>query len=145
MKAYKLLLVGLLVTATACDDLDVANENNPNRTTVVQSSQDVLALISNGLLQWFNRSAGTSPAVALSVMADEFSTGFADFGGQDLSKEPREAINNGVPPANAPPHHVTWPDYYENIAALNTALQAISKFNLQLRSSAGADVTTEAH
>ena len=32
--------------------------------------------------------------------------GFADFGGQDLSKEPREAINNGVPPNNAPPQPV---------------------------------------
>jgi hypothetical protein len=145
MKANKLLLVGLLAALTACDDLDVANENNPNRTTVVASSQDVLALISNGFLQWFNRSAQTSPAIALTVMADEFTTGFADFGGQDLSKEPREAINNGVPPNNAPPHHVTWPDYYENIAALNTALQAISKFNLTLRNSAGTDVTTEAH
>jgi hypothetical protein len=97
------------------------------------------------LLQWFNRSGGTSPGVALSVMADEFSTGFADFGGQDLSREPREAINNGVPPNNAPPHHVTWPDYYNNIAALNTALQAVALQNLTLRNSAGQDVTTEAH
>jgi hypothetical protein len=145
MKTKKLLVIALLAASTACDDLEVANVQNPNRVTVVRSSQDVLALISNGLLQWFNRSAQTSPAIALSVMADEFTTGFADFGGQDLSLEPRQAINNGVPPNNAPPHHVTWPDYYANIAALNTGLQAISKFNLTLRNSAGLDVTTEAH
>jgi hypothetical protein len=145
MRPIRLLFASLLVGTLACDDLEVTNLNNPNRETVVKNSQDVLALISNGLLQWFNRSAGTSPAVALSVMADEFSTGFADFGGQDLSREPREAINNGVPPANAPPHHVTWPDYYNNIAALNTALQAVALQNLTLRNSAGQDVTTEAH
>lgn len=145
MRPTRLLFVSLLGATLACDDLEVSNLNNPNRETVVKNSQDVLALISNGLLQWFNRSAGTSPAVALSVMADEFSTGFADFGGQDLSREPREAINNGVPPANAPPHHVTWPDYYNNIAALNTALQAVAVQNLTLRNSAGQDVTTEAH
>ena len=145
MRTAKLLVVCLLAGTVACDDLDVTNPNNPNRETVVRNSQDVLALISNGLLQWFNRSAGTSPAIALTVMADEFSTGFADFGGQDLSKEPREAINNGVPPNNAPPHHVTWPDYYNNIAAVNTALQAVSKYDLELRNSAGQDVTTEAH
>lgn len=143
MKTTRLFFLALLVTATACDDLEVTNENNPNRETVVRSSQDVLALISNGLFQWFARSAGTSPAVALSVMADEFSTGFTDFGGQDLSREPRDAINNGV--TTLSPHGATWTDYYENIAALNTALLAISKYNLQLRNSAGADVTTEAH
>jgi len=145
MRPTKLLFVSLLVGTIACDELEVTNLNNPNRETVVNNSQDVLALISNGLLQWFNRSGGTSPGVALSVMADEFSTGFADFGGQDLSREPREAINNGVPPNNAPPHHVTWPDYYNNIAAVNTALQAVALRNLTLRNSAGQDVTTEAH
>jgi hypothetical protein len=144
MKAIRLIGLALLAGALGCD-LEVTNVNNPDRTTVVESSQDVLALISNGLLQWFNRSGSTSPGVALSVMADEFSTGFADFGGQDLSKEPREAINNGVPPNNAPPHHVTWPDYYANIAGLNTALQAISKYNLELASSGGADITVESH
>jgi len=144
MRTSRLVLVSLLVGAVACDDLEVSNLNSPNRETVVNSPQDVLALISNGLLQWFNRSGGTSPGVALSVMADEFSTGFADFGGQDLSREPREAINNGVPPNNAPPHHATWPDHYNNIAALNTALQVVALRDLTLRNSAGQDVTTEA-
>jgi hypothetical protein len=144
MRISKLLVVGLIAIAAACDDMDVTNPNNPSRVTVVRSSQDALALISNGVLQWFNRSGSTTPGVALSVMADEFSTGFADFGGQDLSKEPREAINIQNP-ANGPPHHGTFPDYYANIAALNTALQAISNFDLVLRNSAGQDVTTEAH
>jgi hypothetical protein len=142
------LLVAFLVAAsiagvTACDNLDVTNPNNPSRVTVVRSSQDALALVSNAMLQWFNRSGSTSPGVALSVMADEFSTGFADFGGQDLSKEPREGINIQNP-ANGPPHHATFPDYYGNIAALNTALQAVQKYNLVLRNSSGVDVTTEA-
>ena len=147
MRATKLLVAGLLASAAAstvaCDSLDVTNPNNPSRVTVVRSAQDALALISNGLLQWFNRSADTDPGVALSVMADEFSTGFADFGGQDLSREPREAINIQNP-ANGPPHHDAFPDYYGNIAALNTALQAVSRFDLVLRNSAGVDVTTEA-
>jgi hypothetical protein len=135
--------VALLAGTLGCDDLGVTNPNNPSRVTVVESSQDALALISNGLLQWFNRSGSTSPGVALSVMADEFSTGFADFGGQDLSKEPREAINIQNP-TNGPPHHATFPDYYGNIAAINTALQAVARNNLVLRNSSGADVTPEA-
>ena len=144
MQTSRLLVAALLGGVIACADLEVTNPNNPSRETVVRNSQDALALISNGLLQWFNRSGSTSPGVALTVMADEFTTGFADFGGQDLSKEPREAINIQSP-ANGPPHHVTFPDYYANIAALNTSLQAISRHNLVLRNSAGVDVTTEAH
>jgi hypothetical protein len=148
MRPARLLVTAVvaasIVGAVACGELDVTNPNNPSRVTVVSSSQDALALISNGLLQWFNRAGSTSPSVALSVMADEFSTGFADFGGQDLSKEPREGINIQNP-TNGPPHHATFPDYYGNIAALNTALQAIDKFDLVLRNSAGQDVTTEAN
>src|SRR3990172_2685046 len=144
MKTAKLTLVSLLVATIACYDLEVTNPNNPNRETVVANSQDVLALISNGLLQWFNRSGSTSPGVAFTVMADEFSTGFLDFGGQLLSREPREAIDNGIPVSNAPPHHVTWPDYYNNLAAVNTALQAVLANNLTLRDAGGQDVTTEA-
>jgi hypothetical protein len=144
MRVIKLLVPALLGSVVACGDLEVTNPNNPSRITVVRSSQDALALISNAFLQWFNRSAQTSPAVAMSVMADEFSTGFADFGGQDLSKEPREAINIQNP-NNGPPHHATFPDYYANVAALNTALQAVSKFNLVLRNTAGVDVTAQAH
>ncbi len=144
MRTAKLMLVSLLVATIGCDSLEVTNPNNPNRETVVSNSQDVLALISNGLLQWFNRSGDVNPGIAMTVMADEFTTGFLDFGGQDLSREPREAINNGVPPNNAPPHHATWPDYYNNIAAVNTALQAVSVHNLQLRDAGGQDVTTQA-
>ncbi|HUF25828.1 MAG TPA: hypothetical protein VMM18_02505 [Gemmatimonadaceae bacterium] len=142
MRVTRLLVAGLLASTVSCDSLDVTNPNNPSRVTVEQNAQDALALISNGLLQWFNRSGGTSPAVALSVMADEFTTGFADFGGQDLSSEPRLAINIQSP-NNGPPHHVTFPDYYSHIAALNTALRAADR-GLVLRNSAGQDVTTAA-
>lgn len=143
MRNAKLLSVCLLAATVACGDLEVTNPNNPNRETVVSSSQDVLSLINNGLLQWFNRSASTSPGVAMTVMADEFTTGFLDFGGQLLSTEPRVGIDNGIPTGNASPHHVTWPDYYSNIAALNTALQ-VQGDTLALRDAAGQDVTTEA-
>ena len=144
MKTAKLTLVSLLVATIACYDLEVTNTNNPNRETVIENSQDVLALISNGLIQWFNRSGSTSPGVALTVMADEFTTGFLDFGGQDLSKEPRLALNNGVVSSNAPPHRVTWQDFYNNIAALNTALQAAAASGEPLLDAGGNDMTTEA-
>ena len=143
MRNPKLLFVCLLAVTVACGDLEVTNPNNPSRETVMSNSQDVLSLINNGLLQWFNRAGGRSPGIAMTVMADEFSTGFLDYGGQALSREPREAIDNGIPVSNAPPHHDAWPDYYNNIAAVNTALQ-VQGDTLTLRDAAGNDVTTEA-
>lgn len=141
IKLGAIMLVGVL----ACDDLDVTNSNNPNRETVVRSSQDVLALISNGFFQWFDRSGSTTPGIALTLMPDEFSSGFTDFGGYDLSKEPREGVINAIVTSSAPPHTATWADYYANIAAINTGLQAMKQGNLTLRTSAGQDITTEAH
>ncbi len=143
-RTAKLMLVCLLVATAACEDLDVTNPNNPSLVTVQANSQDLLSLINNGLLQWFDRSNGTRPGIAMSCMADEFSTGFLDFGGQYLSTEPRDAIDNGIPTGNAPPHHETWPDYYANIAALNTALKLQKDGDLVLRDAAGDDMTTPA-
>jgi len=73
-----------------------------------------------------------------------WTSAFLDFGAQYLSTEPRDAIDNGLPVGNAPPHHATWPDYYANIAALNTALKVQRDENLVLRDAAGVDMTTPA-
>lgn len=144
------LLVALVAGTVACADLEVMNDNNPSRETVVRNSQDVLALISNAMIQWYGPCCGTgagmgntNPGISMSAMADEFSTGFTDFGAQDLSREPREAINQGIGTLST--HEATWINFYSNIAALNAALQAISKYDLQLRNASGVDVTAEAH
>ncbi len=134
------LLGALVLAAPACQDMDVTNPNNPGRDNVLKSGPDVESLISTAFREWFNRTEGTSPAVSLSFMADEFTGGFFDFGGQELSREPREPLN---PRSGTNPSPATWVDYYRIIAGINTAFRAIEENDLTILDG-GVDVTMRA-
>jgi hypothetical protein len=127
----------LILGAAACQDMDVTNPNNPNRESVLQSPADVQALVSGTFVQWFNRVEGSNVTIPMSTIADEFSTAFFDFGGLELSQEPRAQLNPRSPNSN---HSAVWQDYYRVIAGVNTAFRAIEEGNLTVREG-GADVT----
>jgi hypothetical protein len=124
--------------ATACQDMDVTNPNNPNRESVLQSPADVQALVSATFRIWFERYEGSNVTIPMSTMADEFSTAFFDFGGLELSQEPRATFNPRSPNSN---HSAVWQDYYSIIAGINTAFRAIEDGDLTVREN-GVDVTT---
>jgi hypothetical protein len=132
MRKTWLLIVGALAfSATGCQDLDVTNPNNPDREVVVRSAFDVEALISTSFRRWFNLTQFSTPSIALTAAADEFTTGFTDFGGQDAGVEPREAIDNGPVSPNSP-NRVPISTLYSIISAVNIGVQAIDKHDLKL-------------
>jgi hypothetical protein len=140
-KTIRIVLTGaLLLSATACQDMDVANPNNPNLESVLNSPTDVQALISSSFRTLFTQSEGDDVAIPMSTMADEFSVAFFDFGGLELSQEPRAQFNPRSPNSG---HSGVFADYYRIIAGVNTAFQAIEKGNLVIREN-GADVTARA-
>jgi len=142
MRIRTIVLLGALVLgASACQEMDVTNPNNPGRDNVLKSGPDVQSLISTAFREWFERTEGTSPGISLSFMADEFTGGFFDFGGQELSREPREPLNqnSGTNPAPG-----TWTLYYRLIAGINTAFRAIEENDLKIIEG-GADVTVRAN
>lgn len=141
MRPNVMILVGVLAFGgSACQDMDVVNVNNPSRESVLESPADVEALISATFRGWFERTGGTTPGIAMSVMADEFTTGFGDFAAQELSLEPRPALNP-FSPNN--PTGATWADYYGVIAGVNTAIRTIRDNDMVIRSG-GQDVTARA-
>ena len=76
MRNASLLVVGALAfSALACQDLDITNPNNPDRDVVVESSSDTEALISTSFRRWFQRTQGSTPSMALTSAADEFTGG----------------------------------------------------------------------
>lgn len=132
MRTASLLIVGALAfSALACQDLDITNPNNPDRAVVVSSAEDVETLIAASFRVWFNRVQGLTPSLALSVAADEFTSGFTDYGAHEQGVEPRNPIDNG-PIAPNSPNRVPISTMYSAISAVNIGLQAISKFNLTL-------------
>ncbi len=73
MRNVSLLVVGALAfSALACQDLNITNPNNPDREVVVSSASDVESLISSSFRQWFNLTQGSTPSMALTSAADEF-------------------------------------------------------------------------
>ncbi|CAN5759669.1 hypothetical protein BH23GEM3_BH23GEM3_00350 [soil metagenome] len=132
MRKTWLLIVGALAfSAAGCQDLDVTNPNNPDREVVVRSAFDVEALISTAFRRWFNLTQFSTPSIALTAAADEFTTGFTDFGGQDAGVEPRQAIDNGPVSPNSP-NRVPISTLYSIISAVNIGVQAIDKYDLKL-------------
>jgi hypothetical protein len=134
----RFVLTGALaIGVAACQDMDITNPNNPNRESVLRSPADVQALVSGTFRTWFNDSEGDDAAIPMSTMADEFSTAFFDFGGLELSQEPRATFNPRSPNSN---HSGVFQNYYRIIAGINTAFRAIEQGNLTIRDG-GADVT----
>ena len=139
--SIRIVLAGALVLiTTSCQDMDVSNPNNPNLESVLQSPADVQALISGTFRTLFSQSEGDDVAIPMSTMADEFSTAFFDFGGLEVSQEPRSQFNPRSPNSG---HSGVFADYYRIIAGVNTAFRAIEQGNLVIREGA-TDVTVRA-
>jgi hypothetical protein len=132
MRPSSLLIVGALAfSALACQDLDVTNPNNPDRETVVRSASDVEALIATSFRRWFNLTQNTTPSTALSAAADEFTSGFTDFGTHEAGIEPRQAIDNGPVSPNSP-NRVPISTLYSIASAVNIGIQAIDRHDLKI-------------
>src|SRR5690606_21526857 len=121
------LAAGVLVLgATACQDLDISNPNNPQREAVVESAEDVVSLIATGFRRWVSLTQGNTPSSALSNASDEFASGFTDQGTHYAGVEPRQAIDNGPTSPNSP-NRAPISTLYSIIAGVNVALQAIDQ------------------
>jgi len=132
MRTSSLLVAGALAfSALACQDLEVTNPNNPDREVVVSSAVDVEALISTSFRRWFNLTQGLTPSVALSTAADEFTSGFTDYGAHEQGLEPRNAIDNGPTSANSP-NRAPISTAFSIVGGVNIGLQAIQKFDLTI-------------
>ncbi len=143
MRTHTLLIAGVLAfVTTGCQDLAITNPNNPDREVVVGSATDVEALVSTSFRRWFNMTQGLTPSTAITCAADEFSSGFTDYGSHEQGLEPRNAIDNGPVSANSP-NRAPYSTIYSVIGGVNIALQAIDMYDLKILSS-GTDVTQRA-
>lgn len=121
-----LALAGLVVvTATACSDLDVLNLNNPDRERAISTPGDVESLIAGSYLTWFRGVREWAPGPALSVMADDHTASWGNFGMNDMSREPREKFNNDPSYSYAYVAARPWTFLYAALSATRDGLLAI--------------------
>jgi hypothetical protein len=118
-------LCALLLGAGACADLTVPNNNQPDQARVVADPGDVETLVANSFQTLF---AGFSwqTDLVLSTAAFEHTAMAANLGMVQLSKIPRDPINNQTSDAYAPTYQEIW---YESYAAIKSAVDGLNATN----------------
>src|SRR5215216_5709119 len=87
---HSLCLVALV--AAGCQDLDVTNPNAPDRARATKQPTAAESFVASSFRTWWPVAGHDDyPAWALSTVAHEVTSGFADFGQLEPSAEPRSA------------------------------------------------------
>ena len=92
---FKISLFILLFLAS-CESLETGNNNNPDRSAVLATGADLLAVLQGGYISWWRGVHSEHPNVALGVAADAYGMSWADFGARRMGEEPRLAYNNRI-------------------------------------------------
>jgi hypothetical protein len=124
------LIVGAipLLAAVACQDLAVTNPNEPDRERATQQPVSAETFVASSFRTFWPVSGHDDyPSWAFSTMANEITSGFADFGQLELSAEPRSGWNNSPVNARNDVAEDPWYGLYGTISAVNDALIAIDK------------------
>ena len=123
----KLLSLAITVLAAGCQDLEVTNPNRPDARRATSQPGATEAFVASSFRKWWPVAGHDDyPSWALSTIAREITSGFADFGQLELSAEPRSAWNNS--PVNAR-NNVTEEPWYELYGANSAVTDAIIAIN----------------
>jgi hypothetical protein len=110
----------------ACQDLAVTNPNEPDRERATKQPVSAESFVSSSFRSWWPVAGHDDyPSWAFSTMANEITSGFADFGQLELSAEPRSAWNNSPVNARNQVSEGPWYGLYRTISSVNDALIAI--------------------
>jgi hypothetical protein len=120
------LIPALALLVVACQDLDVTNPNEPDRFRATQQPEATESFVATSFRTWWLRAGHDDyPSWAFSTMANEITSGFADFGQLELSTEPRSAWNNSPVNARSLVTEGPWYDMYGALSAVTDAVIAI--------------------
>jgi hypothetical protein len=125
MRALQLLGVTAAFLVAGCQDLDVTNPNDPDRERATSQPADVQNLVASTFTTFWPMTQGNWPGITLAAMADEATSGFADFGILELSSEPRAAFNNSTIYSRRFVSEDPWYILYSVISTNNDALTAM--------------------
>ncbi len=124
-------LAALMVAAAGCEtvneltELEVINQNNPERERALALAKDVESLIGSSLLIWWQGTHYSSPSWALSTAADEATMSWGNFGMQQLSSEPRVAWPNSPAWTYRAMTENPWYLCYEALSAVYDGFSAL--------------------
>ena len=125
---YTTIILLVIISFTSCTKLDVKNINNPDTEHVVSSPEGLKALASGLFNQWFRSEQHNldSPGPAMWVMADWGTVTFANYSCVDMSKEPREFLNNTPSYRYHRNYRNFWRNMYSILSSANDILKGIN-------------------
>ena len=120
------LIPALALLLGACQELTVTNPNEPDRDRATRQPAATESFVSSSFRTWWRRAGHDDyPSWAFSTMAQEITSGFADFGQLELSAEPRSSWNNSPVNARNQVSEGPWYDLYAAISAATDGAAAI--------------------
>ena len=118
-------VLGSLFLWTGCQDLEVENPNAPDRSQALANTGDVKALIGGAYRNIWDIQQLVNPNAALSVMADNHTASWGNFGMRSSSTEPRTAWNNSPTFTYADVTESPWYAAYGAIIAASDGMNAL--------------------
>jgi hypothetical protein len=135
------LCAAVVFAAGACLDLDIVNENDPDRKRALESPGDIEALIAGGFINWYDVETYYYPAGAMSVAADAHSSSWGNFGMRDAGWEPRKAFDNDAAYSYNDVAELPWLWSYRPLAGIRDGLLAIRNDREKMDRALGEDNT----
>lgn len=121
------LALASLVLLAGCQELTVANPNDPDRARVTGQTDATEALISSAFGVWWPWAQHYYPTQTLSTVADEMTNAFSDYGELDASSEPRTAYNNSSQYNREMVNRDPWNGLHRVVSNVNDALAALGR------------------
>ena len=120
-------LVTVALLATACMDLDVVNENEPDRNRALSDPVDVEALAGSNFVILYTRLHRSDSWInPLSPMGDEFTATYANNATLEVANEPRIQLNNTPGTDASDISRNGWSDINSIVVNSNEVLAAIA-------------------
>ncbi|HUR92893.1 MAG TPA: RagB/SusD family nutrient uptake outer membrane protein [Gemmatimonadaceae bacterium] len=123
-KVYRMVGAAVLMSASACGDLEVTNPNNPDIARAVGSAEMAKSLAISTVNLWYLTSTAMRPYLDASTTADVHTTSFCC--GRFSNLEPRIPYENHSAGGDREVAGLPWDFNYSTLGTANDVLRALS-------------------
>ena len=143
-----LLLFGILLFVTSCEETDIPNPNSPTAAAVLGAPTDYQTIIDGAYYSWWNALHKYDPYFTLNVAADFATSSWGNFGMRDVGTVAtpygvgdHSAINNSTTYASRAFITVPYYGLSEAIVGVNTIFNEININDTKVIETDGTDNT----
>ena len=138
-----LLGAALVVGFTGCEDLEVENLNNPDRSKILENPAEYIQIIEGQYATWWNGTEKSDPHWGLQVAGEQMTSSWGNWAAQDLGTIPRIQLENTLTYARRAVMTTPWYNLNAALAGTNDVMRFITVENIPVIVD-GVDRTQEA-